>query len=339
MSKKDDKIIEFALFKKSDYQKREKSKSEPDDKEEESFGEVEDNKSESESVQKQSLAERIGVTLVVIVLMIGIVALFAVAIKTRMGTNNQGENNPGTGIASGADGDSGSNSNANSPYAWWYERDVAEGVSVATDADALPDSGDSLIKGERILFGTYNQGPSGEVDKIAWIVLEAGEDYAMLTTEYVLDTIQFSKSGNVQWEDSDVRTWLEDGFYNQAFSNKEKERILSLTVENNDNPLYNTEGGANTVDKVYLLSLEDMEKYFGNLETVCRATPFAKEKGAAIGSRGNTSYWLRSPGSTDKTGIDPGNAAMVDSDGIVRYEGTIVTYTVIGIRPVIRIKI
>lgn len=288
---------------------------------------------ESEEIRSE-FKEKLKAVLGGIGLAVLVAAIFAVALIARDKLAEKDKKSGGTPVATENEADE----NANSPYAWWYNRDVTEGVSVATDANAQG-SADKLEKGERVLFGTYNQGPEGEVDKISWIVLDVQEDYALLTTEYVMDMMPYSKSGVVQWADSDVRSWLNDGFFNQAFSSKEKESILSFTVENNDNPLYNTEGGANTEDKVVLLSLDEVNKYFGNIEKECVATPFALEKSGATGSQRSVTYWLRSPGSTDIIGIEPGNGAVVDSEGNISHEGNAVTYTMIGIRPVIRIRL
>lgn len=330
---KEAEILDFELGKAKkaaeqtdDYENEDEDSEVYESDEDEPYGESEETKSEFKEKLKAVLG---GIGLAVLV-----AAIFAVALIARDKLAEKDKKSEGTPVATENEADE----NANSPYAWWFNRDVTEGVSVATDADAQG-SADKLEKGERVLFGTYNQGPEGEVDKISWIVLDVQEDYALLTTEYVVDMMPYSKSGVVQWADSDIRSWLNDGFFNQAFSSKEKESILSFTVENNDNPLYNTEGGDNTEDRVVLLSLDEVNKYFGNIEKEGVATPFALEKSGATGGRRSVTYWLRSPGSTDIIGIEPGNGAVVDSDGNVSHEGNAVTYTMIGIRPVIRIKL
>jgi hypothetical protein len=90
---------------------------------------------------------------------------------------------------------------------------------------------------------------------------------------------------------------------------------------------------------VFLLSLEDTEDYSDILLTQCRATPYAEKKGLTASSNIYTTYWLRSPGSSDLTDSEPGYAATIDSTGAVKYYGNDSTYENIGVRPAIWIKI
>lgn len=58
------------------------------------------------------------------------------------------------------------------------------------------------------------------------------------------------------------RCWLNDKFYNTAFSEEEQAVVVNTNVVNEDNPFYNAEGGNDTADKVWLLSLGETERYF-----------------------------------------------------------------------------
>jgi len=73
------------------------------------------------------------------------------------------------------------------------------------------------------------------------------------------------KSG-VTWETSDIRHWLNNDFYN-TLSASDRAAIEEIYVINNDNPWFGTPGGNNTTDKLFLLSLEEVVRYFGgNIE-------------------------------------------------------------------------
>ena len=64
------------------------------------------------------------------------------------------------------------------------------------------------------------------------------------------------------WEDCALRAWLNDDFLNAAFTEAEQEHIAVTNVVNEDNPIFGTPGGNDTSDKIWLLSLGDIEKYF-----------------------------------------------------------------------------
>ena len=67
------------------------------------------------------------------------------------------------------------------------------------------------------------------------------------------------------WEKSTLRKWLNKKFMNRAFSSSEQEAIRTTKVINEDNYYYKTDGGNDTLDKIYLLSLSetDEEKEYG----------------------------------------------------------------------------
>lgn len=64
-------------------------------------------------------------------------------------------------------------------------------------------------------------------------------------------------------ENCSLREWLNEEFYNSAFSNSEKEQILSVTVPADKNPEYDTNSGNDTEDKIFLLSVSEAKKYLG----------------------------------------------------------------------------
>ena len=69
------------------------------------------------------------------------------------------------------------------------------------------------------------------------------------------------KNKDVVWESSTLRQWLNGDFYQKYFTENEKRSILTTHLQNSNNPLYNTNGGSDTDDKIFLLSIEDIEKY------------------------------------------------------------------------------
>ena len=128
---------------------------------------------------------------------------------------------------------------------------------------------------------------------------------------------------------------LNGEFYDTAFNEEEKGRIALTEVENADNPRYGTEGGEDTEDRIFLLSLEEAEMYFEDDEDR-RAFPteYAVAKGIWVWEKtGTVWWWLRSPGYDSG-----GSAAGVDPDGSLNYIGTYVYYSRYAVRPALRLK-
>ena len=161
------------------------------------------------------------------------------------------------------------------------------------------------VVGDTLIFGSYEQdnNPENGPERIEWVVLEIKEDSAQLISKYGLDTQQFHQKPyrehwkRVVWEDSDIRKWLNNDFYNKAFTSEEKEQILKTVVRNGLTKYSKIEGGSDTDDYVFLLSIEEAENLFdGNKERVCFATPYATAQGAWTEYDKTCWWWLRSPG-------------------------------------------
>lgn len=110
-----------------------------------------------------------------------------------------------------------------------------------------------IVESEKISFGDYS-----------WRILRVNSKRALVVTENILEQRWYhEKFEDVTWADCVLRTYLNREFYN-TFKQPEKERILKVTCKNLDNPWFGTDGGQDTVDKIFLLSLEEVSEYFGD---------------------------------------------------------------------------
>ncbi len=150
---------------------------------------------------------------------------------------------------------------------------------------------------------------------------------ALLLSRYGLDEQPYNTANTeVTWETSSLRAWLNDEFIRNAFSSAEQGSILLTVIDNSKSQCCNewdTNGGNNTRDRVFLLSYAEANKYFGvstenknNMLARTSPTDYAYALGAyAYGSNttaeGKISawWWLRSPGR------DPKRAALILSNG------------------------
>lgn len=173
-----------------------------------------------------------------------------------------------------------------------------ESVNVLKDAQ----TGDSVV------FGTYEQDKvemNGEED-IEWIVLDKEGDKLLLLTRYCL----LGKSYNteytsVTWEDCSLRKWLNSTFMEAAFDSYEQDLLLAEPLVSDDNPVYGTDGGNDTEDKVFLLSNEEITRYLpGEEERKAESTPQALLDGVNMSiSYGTTWWWTRTPGNVENTAM------------------------------------
>lgn len=206
----------------------------------------------------------------------------------------------------------------------------------------VADSGTETEQPTAILFGRYEQDNdlSNGPEPIEWIVLAAEADARLVISKYGLIAMPYN-SGDEEatWETCTLRSWLNGNFYSEAFNAQEQERILESDVENADNEEFHTEGGNDTTDRVFLLSIDEMNRYLPVQEDrPTKPTDYARAKGAHVNTdNGNCWWWLRSPGK------DQGYAAVVNTEGFsggsysdldVKYMGEDVNTTDDSVRPV-----
>ena len=188
--------------------------------------------------------------------------------------------------------------------------------------------------GDIIKLGGYEQDELSGTDAIEWKVLGFEDGRSLLLSRYGLDAKAFHDSdGSVTWEDSDIRAWLNGSFYDSAFSDSEKARIHEVLNSNPDNPVYGTASGNDTEDKIFLLSISEVEKYLPtDFFRRCSATDHAKENGLDVcvyadRSNGNIRWWLRSQGFSGE------HISIVTAYGKIFRKGYSVNDDSIAVRP------
>ena len=186
--------------------------------------------------------------------------------------------------------------------------------------------------GRQITFGHYPQTANGNDNTpIEWLILARDEQKILIVSKYGLDAQPYNKDyTSVTWETCTLRKWLNGTFYNKAFSSAEQAAILTTNVDNSKSQCYsgwNTSGGNNTEDKVFLLSYAEANKYFGvthdttsNTKSRVAPTAYAIAQGAYTYYSNKTAdgtdagrWWLRSHG------FYQSSAAGVRTDGSLDY--------------------
>ena len=140
---------------------------------------------------------------------------------------------------------------------------------------------------------------------------------------------------------SSIRAWLNDDFFNTAFSSSQKVSILTSELDNKAHSTsYSEYDSKTTYDKVFLLSWSEMQNtaygFPANTSSSparqARGTDYAKCQGLAVDLSSKCSTQrLRSAGSIS------GDACIVDSDGDL-WNSWNVDCTDFGVRPAIKIS-
>ena len=208
-----------------------------------------------------------------------------------------------------------------------------------------------------VYFGNYWQNDTngdGVADKndekqpVKWRVLSVDGDDAFLLADQNLDAKEYDEDSKWSrtWETCTLRSWLNgykanfdgpatdyssDNFINAAFTSKEQDAIKQTAVVNEENPYYHTDGGNDTKDQIYLLSIaEASNASYGFNSTFDTGsgtreslnTDYAKSHHAYTDTEDGTGFWwLRSPGDHFPGDASASySAANVSSGGFGFYE-------------------
>jgi hypothetical protein len=104
--------------------------------------------------------------------------------------------------------------------------------------------------GDVIPFGKYK-----------WRVLDAAEDRALILSEKVIEKrVYHEQDAAATWETCSLREYLNGKFLGRFDASK----IARATISNTGNPHYGTDGGNDTDDCIFLLSIEEVCRYFSD---------------------------------------------------------------------------
>jgi len=206
---------------------------------------------------------------------------------------------------------------------------IHDALEVLKFLAGLPNSIDKTVLtvkiGEVIKFGGYD-----------WRVLDIQGGRALVISDIIVDSWRpyHNKNIDITWADCDLREYLNGEFYD-SFNQKDKAKIVQVTNKTPNNPWYGTSGGADTQDHIFLLSLEEVVKYFGDSgqlanrvgnkdtiedqfdivrQAICDYEPCYRSEGKSSGDYG-CYWWLRSPGNR------VGDVVLVMRDGSIYVNG------------------
>lgn len=213
-----------------------------------------------------------------------------------------------------------------------------------------------VVTWDSIYFGNYWQEDTNGDKKadendakkpIQWRVLSVNGDDAFIMAEKCLDYQKYNEeNAEITWETCTLRKWLNETFYNNAFSTAEQAAIKTTTVLHDNDPYRGTHGGKDTQDKVYLPSLKEVVTAEYGFDTTATSesntrhastTEYvaATKKVIVSNPAAPFSWWTRTPGRNLRYArvIEEGAAGdSLNQGGFVCYAGK-------GVRPVLHINL
>ena len=181
------------------------------------------------------------------------------------------------------------------PLLWMLEEDRYD-PQTTVDADTEPDD---LYIGETVSFGGS-----------AWTVLDIQGSDVLLLSEYCVNIRRYDDDSN-DWDSSEIKAWLNDEYFDTAFSEAERAAIVDRGQGN-----------------IFILSIEEAGNYSvenGGLYKIVYENGKEDEK--------EILWWLRPSGSGDD------HAAYLSGAGNVFEDGISVTNEYCGVRPAIWIEL
>lgn len=149
--------------------------------------------------------------------------------------------------------------------------------------------------GDTIYFGIYEQDndESNGKENIKWIVLAKDDNKILVISDKALNCVQYGDNSMAiiaSYIKSPIRLWMNDTFFNEAFSSEEKGKIQNTYI-----PRDSDSGMEEAItDNIFLLSKEEMDGYFSNDKARrCVPTAYAKANGAYIRNK-YCWWWSRS---------------------------------------------
>lgn len=186
---------------------------------------------------------------------------------------------------------------------------------------------DGFDVGNTITYGNYEQdndftnGP----EEINWLIIDRDKNNRILViSQDIIESLPYGlEDEDATWEFSIVRLYLNNDFYEDAFDGLDTDIICEVDVNTPDGRS-GTSGGAITLDKIFILSVEQMQKYFPKeMDRKSKPTEFAKEWDAEYDKYGWGWYWARNPGKEQDmaAGIHVGGGINFDGRDVGNCEG------------------
>ncbi|NSW54232.1 MAG: hypothetical protein HPY85_17150 [Anaerolineae bacterium] len=166
-----------------------------------------------------------------------------------------------------------------------------------------------------------------------WRILDIQEDRVLILSDQMIEQRDYhDQKEPITWEQSEIRHYLNTTFL-ERFSAADQEQIVTTHNENAGNPWYGSPGGADTLDRVFLLSLNEVVRsYFGDSSRLLDQPKqnqrywFERKdennvKRKALFMDSSWWWWTRTPGKHNRV------AVYIHGDGNIGIQGNGISKT------------
>lgn len=188
---------------------------------------------------------------------------------------------------------------------------------------------------DTVTLGTFEQDgdTSNGKEAMTWTVYEVSDGKALLISDVCIYLLPYNENGDDNsWTNSTVRAWLNNEFYDTAFSEEEKECVCETEIGTyrlsvNENSKFREIDGEEekTIDRVFVPHIFE----YWSLTCEPEVSDFAKEifKGNYGSDDYQTMFWIRNPyeeekdiacGYNDESKRSTGYTIQPDTDAFVR---------------------
>lgn len=209
------------------------------------------------------------------------------------------------------------------------QNDISDNPPISlTSDDYGVVSMDEASIGDVVRMGNYPPDDSYR-EPIDWVVIDEQDGHLFLLSKKAIDCRPISKelsyNYDINWERSDVRSWLNGSFLN-SFDDDDLARI--------DTTLIDTTRDDDVHDRVFLLSMSEYNSYVKSDARHAEPTSYAIEKDPmGYENNGTVYWWLRDYNLDRHDTVDDNHFAVVFSDGRTNDLGYLADTDDLGIRP------
>lgn len=196
-------------------------------------------------------------------------------------------------------------------------------------SETVEDPSYSAQVGDEFYLGKYYWADDKSTRPIKWIIMSIKGAHALCVSKQLIDCLHFNEfEGDVTWETSTIREWLNNEFADVAFDTEDRKKIAGAKLKNAENRTYGTPGGNVTKDRIFLLSEDEASILPGlAIGNEVLPTPFAESRGSSQW------WWLRSPGHVET------HVAYACGNELINSSGTKPCLLARGIRPAFYLKL
>lgn len=204
-----------------------------------------------------------------------------------------------------------------------------------------------IVPGGIVEFGQYfSEGNS--ITPIRWKVLSVKGNEALLLSERVIDYVFYHRKREaILWDECDMRKWLGNTFFSFAFTPEEQQIIIDKelsTLRYTPGFLYNSKETITTHDRVFLLSIDEVNEYLPEGEREASPTLLYCDIYNHVNAKYSYLLDINPESFTDwvlRSGATSGNAAVSIINRFGDITGGRITWvnSPFGVRPAIWISI